>query len=101
MVLLYLRTWPSSVRSTFGLICWCAIGLLLTTFIATVLVTILQCIPVSYNWEDLANSTPHCTDRVTQVYASASINIFYDIMVLSIPLAKLMDLDITFRQKAG
>jgi hypothetical protein len=101
MVLLYLRTWPSSIRSTFGIICWTAIGLLLASFIAIECVTIFQCTPFHYNWSDLANSTPHCTDRVTQVYATASMNIFYDIMVLSIPLAKLMDLDITFRQKAG
>lgn len=101
MVLLYLRTWPSSIRSGFGMVCWGAIALLVTTFVATELVTILQCIPLSYNWTDLANSAPHCTDRVSQVYATASINIFYDIMVLAIPLAKLMDLDITFRQKAG
>ncbi|CZT25708.1 uncharacterized protein RCC_11377 [Ramularia collo-cygni] len=101
MVLLYLRTWPSTLRSSFGMICWSAIGLLLTTFIASVFVTIFQCTPISYNWHDIGNSTSHCTDRVTQVYATASINIFYDIMVLSIPLAKLMDLDITFRQKAG
>lgn len=83
------------------MICWGAIILLVATWIASEFATILQCLPISYNWNDLANSTPHCSDRVTQVYATASINIFYDIMVLSIPLAKLMDLDITFRQKAG
>lgn len=101
MVLLYLRTWPSPARSAFGTICWGAIILLSTTYIASELVTILQCLPISYNWTNLANSAPHCTDRVTQVYATAAINIFYDIMVLSIPLAKLMELQITFRQKAG
>lgn len=101
MVLLYLRTWPSSRRSTFGLICWSAIGLIFITFVGTEFATVLQCVPFHYNWSDLLESTAHCTDRVTQVYATASIGIFYDIMVLSIPLAKLMDLEITFTQKAG
>lgn len=69
--------------------------------LASLFATIFQCVPFSYNWENLASAAPHCTDRVTQIYATASINIFYDIMVISIPLPKLMDLDITRAQKIG
>lgn len=64
--------------------------------------TILQCIPISYNWEgwktDLGNPKK-CMDLNALGYSSAAANIFQDLVILVIPIPWLIGLTCSFRDK--
>lgn len=102
LVLLYLRTWPDKTVTKFRITCWFVVVALILTIIGTVLATIFQCLPVQYSWNMVAaEANSHCTDRVVQVYTIAAINIAFDAIVLSLPLPKILKLDLSNAQKLG
>lgn len=85
------------------MICWIVVGLLIAVFVSFEFATIFQCIPVSYNWRSLVDRTAQgsCTDRQAQVYAAAAFNIFFDILVLLLPVPSLLKLNISWMKKLG
>ncbi|KAK4502961.1 hypothetical protein PRZ48_006388 [Zasmidium cellare] len=83
--------------------CWIVIGLLAALFVSFEFATIFQCIPVSYNWTSVVDrtATGSCTDRLAQVYTAAAFNIFFDVLVLLLPVPSLLKLNISWMKKLG
>lgn len=102
LVLLYLRIWSKDSRN-LNMACWIVIGLLTALFISFEFATIFQCIPISYNWRSLIDRTAKgsCTDRQAQIYSQAAFNIFFDVLVLLLPVPSLLKLNISWMKKLG
>ncbi|CAK3954950.1 hypothetical protein DOTSEDRAFT_149838 [Lecanosticta acicola] len=102
MVLLYLRIFLTDSRGLRGT-CWSAIAVLIVAFVAFAFATIFQCTPVSYTWTALTVNAGqgHCTDRLAQLYTAAAFNIFFDVVVLLLPLPHVIGLRITWLKKVG
>jgi hypothetical protein len=67
-----------------------------------VIVTALQCIPVRIAWEHWdGEHHGKCISLNALGWASASVNILLDLIVIILPIRQLKDLAISRRRKAG
>lgn len=71
-------------------VCW---GLILSTYIAVVLATFLECRPFRLYWETPASGRDHCTRAYVQLVVQCASNIAIDFVLLAIssPLLKYRD----------
>ena len=100
LVLLYLRIFLTDARALRA-VCWIIISALAMCLVAFEFATIFQCVPISYNWTEFNGGAGHCTARKAQVYAAAGVNIFFDILVIFMPLRQILRLGISPLKKAG
>lgn len=75
-----------------------AIGFLVCYMIATTLVGIFSCIPVKASW-DFTVEPIRCIDENMFYIASASVNVFTDVLILVLPLPIVWKLKISKAQK--
>lgn len=100
MVLLYLRIFLTDSRM-LRFTCWGVIATLILALIAFEFATIFQCIPVKYNWTSFIDGSGHCTNQQAQIYTSAAFNIFFDVVVLLLPMYHIVKLRISWVKKFG
>lgn len=100
LVLLYLRIFLTDARALRAA-CWIVVSALAMSLVAFEFATIFQCIPISYNWTRFNGATGHCTDQQAQVYAAAGINIFFNVLVIVMPLGQILRLGISPMKKIG
>ncbi|KAH0004169.1 hypothetical protein KCU78_g13531, partial [Aureobasidium melanogenum] len=99
MLLFYLRIFPDWKlrRAIYGMI-----GICLTYIIVFVLVTAFQCRPVNVAWLKWDGEHPgKCLDLNADGWASASINIILDLIVIILPMKQLTMLNMSWQRKLG
>lgn len=95
----YLRIFPERNfrRLTYGIITVCAVSV-----VALLIASIMQCQPISYSWNAWdGQHKGKCTHVNAQIWANAGINIFFDLIVLALPLPQIWGLKISWDKKAG
>lgn len=105
LLLLYLRIWPvDPTRSTlhFRSACWIVLAAVMATWIAFQFVVIFQCTPVSNFWSAYTGSNAGaCIDRTAAGYSAASLDIFYDVVIIGLPIPKLLGMPTSTPRRLG
>ena len=94
----YLRVFP---KKSFRLLCWLMIGFCASSVLVFVLVTIFQCQPVSFAWNNSFSGGGECVDYNAAAWANASINIVQDILIVLLPMNELRALQLGRMKKIG
>ncbi|KAK6202235.1 hypothetical protein LQW54_008948 [Pestalotiopsis sp. IQ-011] len=86
---------------TFRRICWTVMGWVVLSTVANVLVVILQCWPISYNWDVItAASHPHkCLDVNILAIYTAVMGIAQDFAIMIIPLPIIISLNMPWKKR--
>jgi hypothetical protein len=98
LVFLYLRLWTGASR--FRFVCLAALGTLLLGYFVFQVVTIAQCSPVSYFWNQIEDSRlveahladavqGSCIDQRRWLWASSALMVMFDLMMVFLPITKL------------
>lgn len=69
--------------------------------VASTLVGLFQCWPISYNWVWDGSPGGKCVDKNAILIANAVISIVLDVWILAIPLWKLRHLNVSGSKKFG
>ncbi|KAH7155981.1 hypothetical protein EDB81DRAFT_944525 [Dactylonectria macrodidyma] len=93
-ILLYLRLF---VTRGFRIACFVAMGIIVAWSIGGVGATIWQCVPIAGAWNKKLDAT--CIDSNKFWVAYAVMNILTDIMVLALPIAPIMKLQMSIRER--
>jgi hypothetical protein len=96
-ILLFLRRLESQSRVVNGLI-WGAMAFVFGLFIATLFVDIFQCRPVAYVY-DMSIAGGTCINQGDFYVSTAALNLFTDLVVLSIPIIITWSLQMPLRRK--
>ncbi|KAF2768697.1 hypothetical protein EJ03DRAFT_383130 [Teratosphaeria nubilosa] len=100
ILLLYLRIFPKTVSHDFRYLCWIMTSLCAAYLVSNSLVFIFQCHPVAYAWTSWdSQHTGHCIDIQAFTYASIAINIALEIAVFTLPIPRLLRIDMSLRKK--
>jgi hypothetical protein len=97
ILLFYIRTFPTT---WFRVASWITIFCCAGYAIAFLLVSIFQCDPISLAWTRWdGEHTGTCNNINAQVWASAAINVFLDLVIIILPLPIVYKLNINRRKK--
>lgn len=96
-ILVFLRRLESRSRVVNGLI-WGAMAFVVGLFVATLFVDIFQCTPVAYVY-DFTIVGGKCIDQGGFYVSTAALNLFTDLVVLSIPVIITWKLQMPMRRK--
>ncbi|RDA90751.1 hypothetical protein CP533_2976, partial [Ophiocordyceps camponoti-saundersi (nom. inval.)] len=86
------------------LVLWVTAGVIVVFGLASVLVTIFQCHPVSYYWKMYLRShehSGHCVDFHIAAWVYSGINIGLNIWLIIIPLSIIRKLELHWKKKIG
>ncbi|GIZ44065.1 hypothetical protein CKM354_000727400 [Cercospora kikuchii] len=103
LVVLYLRIWPSEpgCRSRFRIICWTIAAALVATALACIFSIIFACHPIRNSWRYADEAMGTCTHRVDAGIAYGALNATFDFIVIVLPIPRLLQLNVSARQKIG
>lgn len=97
IVLLYLRIF---ITETFQRVGKVYLVFIAAWTIASVLVTILQCIPIEASWnKNITNK--RCVDKDSWWYAFAAINTVTDFLIAILPISPIRHLKLSKRDRIG
>lgn len=98
ILIFYLRIFP---YDKFRVACKIILVWVVVTMILFQMLSLLQCLPISYNWEGWKDKdeSNKCLDLTALAFASASINISQDITILLLPIPRLLKLNISCKKK--
>ncbi|KAK2016002.1 CFEM domain-containing protein [Colletotrichum eremochloae] len=89
-----------SMDKTFRHLVYGTMGLCLAYGISFVVCTAVQCVPISYSWEQIdSRKVGKCNNIHLQGWMSAICNIVIDIIILVLPLKKLSELQMQLKKK--
>ncbi|KXJ86789.1 hypothetical protein Micbo1qcDRAFT_152799 [Microdochium bolleyi] len=96
----YLRVFPGR---GFRILALSLMGLIATTSLAFIIAQIFQCWPIESIWLGWqGNYGPkQCVDIQAMAFASAGLNIFFDLVVMALPFPYLIKLQTSPRKKVG
>ncbi|KAJ6179663.1 hypothetical protein N7519_010124 [Penicillium mononematosum] len=97
IVLLYLRIF---ITKSFQRVGKAFLIIIVAWTVASVLVTIFQCIPIEASW-DHDIKTKQCVDRDSWWYAFAGINTVTDISIAILPIPPVRHLKLSKRDRIG
>ncbi|OGE50345.1 hypothetical protein PENARI_c017G11866 [Penicillium arizonense] len=97
LVLLYLRIF---ITKTFQRVGRGYLVVILAWTIASVLVTILQCIPIKASW-DKKIVDKKCVDKNSWWYAFAAINTVTDFLIVILPIRPILNLKLSKQDRIG
>ncbi|KAJ5613662.1 hypothetical protein N7528_007316 [Penicillium herquei] len=95
-ILIFLRRLDSQSRLVKGLI-WTSLVFVLGLFTAVLFVDIFQCLPIRYNWDTSIDG--HCIQQGAFYVSTAALNLFTDLLVISIPIIITWRLQMPLRRK--
>lgn len=98
-ILMFLRRLESHSRTVNTLI-WTSLAIVIGLFVAVLFVDIFQCRPIAYVY-DLSIPDGKYIDQGTFYVSTAAINLFTDLMVLSIPIIITWNLQMPLRRKVA
>ena len=86
------------MRKAFKYTCHLLLALVTAWCIAFVLANIFQCIPVEAAW---IRPYPHCkcVNNNASLLGTAVTNVFFDVVILVLPMVPVWSLSLTVRQK--
>jgi hypothetical protein len=87
----------ASIRPRIRLIIWTTAAFNFALMISTLLAVILQCIPVTMNWDPTAKG--HCIDKVAFAVSTACLAIVTDIISLALPFYIFLGLQLEKKKK--
>ncbi|PTB62326.1 putative PTH11-typeG-protein-coupled receptor [Trichoderma citrinoviride] len=93
-ILLYLRIFETT---RFQIAAYTVMGIVVAWSIGGVGATIFQCVPIAGAWDKSVDATCIDSDRFWVAYAV--MNILTDVMVLALPIAPIMSLQLSMRNK--
>ncbi|KAJ5998986.1 hypothetical protein N7451_006796 [Penicillium sp. IBT 35674x] len=96
-ILMFLRRLESRSR-VVNILVWTSLGIITALFIAVLFVDIFQCHPIAYNW-DLTIKDGKCIDQGAFYVSTAALNLFTDLIVISIPIIITWHLQMPLRRK--
>jgi hypothetical protein len=97
ILLFYLRVFP---LNSLHLASWAMIGYCVASTLAFLFVTIFQCHPIAYVWnEDFKGGK--CVNYNTVAWANAAINIQQDLLIILLPVNALRRLQLNLKKKIG
>lgn len=96
-ILMFLRRLESRSLVVNSLI-WSSMTIVVGLFVAVLLVDIFQCHPVAYVY-DMSIPGGKCIDQGAFYVSTAALNLFTDLMVLSIPIIITWGLQMPIRRK--
>ncbi|KAF2193328.1 hypothetical protein K469DRAFT_550434, partial [Zopfia rhizophila CBS 207.26] len=97
IILLYLRFAGNKI---FRLLCVWTIALVGGVYFISQVVCLVQCVPVSKNWDYTGKVKGHCIRKIPWFFFSASFNVVTDIWILALPAKTLLSVKIRWRDKA-
>ncbi|KAK4541844.1 hypothetical protein LTR36_007376 [Oleoguttula mirabilis] len=97
VILLYKRIFVGKV---FQIVCWGAIGVIISWTIASIAATIFQCTPVEAAWNKTIPGAT-CINTTSFWMAYAITNILSDVLVLAMPIPEIFRLQLNLKQKIG
>lgn len=95
------------VSRTTRIVVWVTAGLHIATLIAFVVAIVLQCRPLSSQWDryDFSEagdaSSPKCVNINAAGWANAALNVASDLWLIAIPLYHVTKLDLHWKKKIG
>ncbi|KAJ5726289.1 uncharacterized protein N7483_007646 [Penicillium malachiteum] len=95
-ILLFLRRLESQSRLVNTLI-WTSLGVVIGLFTAVLFVDIFQCLPIRYNWD--LSIDGKCIQQGAFYVSTAALNLFTDLLVISIPIIITWRLQMPLRRK--
>lgn len=98
ILLFYLRIFPTRRMQW---VVWLSFAFVMTFSLASVLVNMFSCSPVSGSWNPATSETAVCIDRPVFYFAQAGLGIFADVLTLALPLPMLRTLQMPLKQKIG
>ncbi|KAJ6114908.1 hypothetical protein N7486_000686 [Penicillium sp. IBT 16267x] len=96
-ILMFLRRLECHSRVVNVLI-WTSLAVITALSIAVLFVDIFQCHPIAYNW-DMTIKGGKCIDQGAFYVSTAALNLFTDLMVISIPIIITWNLQMPLRRK--
>ncbi|KAL6871411.1 hypothetical protein J3F83DRAFT_760741 [Trichoderma novae-zelandiae] len=100
LALFYLDLFPGT---TFRRVIWGSIMFHIASGLVFTIGSLLQCVPLTFTWEQFGGSTNsphgHCINVNAFAWANAAINVAVDIWLIGIPLYQLYRLDTQWRRK--
>ncbi|CAK4031936.1 Hypothetical predicted protein [Lecanosticta acicola] len=100
ILLLYIRMWPDTDSQKFRNACLTLIVILATYSITMNVVLAAGCAPISYSWTRWdGQHKGHCISSRAQIFATASLNIIFGLLVFLFPLPKLVKLSFSSTRK--
>ncbi|KAJ5918307.1 hypothetical protein N7454_010682 [Penicillium verhagenii] len=96
-ILMFLRRLDSRSRIV-NILIWTSLGVVTALFIAVLFVDIFQCHPIAYNW-DMTIKGGKCINQGAFYVSSAALNLFTDLIVISIPILITWNLQMPLRRK--
>lgn len=100
IVLLYVRVFPRSTGHTFNNLCWITLGAMTCWCLGFILYFPFQCQPISYvwtEWDGLHEGT--CTNFQHATYVNSAFNIFFDFVLLGLPIPRLASLQVVDKKR--
>ncbi|MCJ1439411.1 hypothetical protein MMC27_008805 [Xylographa pallens] len=101
ILIFYRHMFPSNATSFLWRMAWYFVLIwVLTWFVACGLVTVFQCTPVPFLWNQVTGDTSgSCIDEYSFLAANSALNIASDIMILMLPMPIVWHLHIQNSQK--
>ncbi|KAJ5652294.1 hypothetical protein N7507_009720 [Penicillium longicatenatum] len=96
-ILMFLRRLESRSR-VVNILIWTSLAVITALFIAVLFVDIFQCHPIAYNW-DMTIKSGKCINQGAFYVSTAALNLFTDLMVISIPIIITWHLQMPLRRK--
>ncbi|KAF5132755.1 hypothetical protein E5D57_003375 [Metarhizium anisopliae] len=99
--LFYLSIFPGTVIRR---LLWVTVAFHIACGLAFILKTVLQCMPVAYNWEKFngdASTTGHCVDINASGWVNGVIGVVADIWLFALPLTQLKRLTLHWKKKVA
>lgn len=87
--------------NTFNAAVWTMITIIGVWSVAFIFANLLQCYPISLNWEDSGASASSCIQTNTMYLAQAWTDVLTDVMILSLPIPCIWALQMPARHKVG
>ncbi|RFU27368.1 hypothetical protein B7463_g8972, partial [Scytalidium lignicola] len=98
LCLSYLRIITTATRN-YRRIVWLVLITCIAGHLGGILVLIFLCSPVEKSWKPLIAGT--CIPNANSVYGLGAVSIFYDIIILILPIPMLLSLQINTRKRIG
>ncbi|KAH8662916.1 hypothetical protein BGZ60DRAFT_530069 [Tricladium varicosporioides] len=100
LLLFFLRIFTAKAQK---MAIWGLFGFVVVSNTAMVLVAIFQCTPIHGAWTNWAYKSPQavCVDRFSEIYASAGLSTFQDVLILLFPIPIILRLNLSTRKKGN
>lgn len=97
IVFFYLRLVQAT--TTMRRVCYGTIGLLVTFLAICEIITLVQCIPITKQWDLTGVAPGHCVNTTAFFYSTSAFNILTDIWIIVLPIRILSRIQLPKREK--